>query len=47
MAQSVLNRLRNRLINRYGQDSESDCCGPRIEEVQSDSEAGESDSCCK
>jgi hypothetical protein len=47
MAQSVLDRIWNRLANRYRQDRESDCCGARIEEVQSDSGADESDSCCE
>jgi len=47
MAQSTLNRLWNRLKNRYGQDGETDCCGPRIEEVQSDSGEDKPDSCCE
>jgi len=47
MAQSVLDRLWNRLTNRYDRDGESGCCGPRIEEVQSSSEEDKSDSCCQ
>ncbi|AGB31840.1 hypothetical protein Natpe_2007 [Natrinema pellirubrum DSM 15624] len=47
MAKSVLNRIWNRLINRYDQDGESGCCSLRIEEVQSDSEEDKPDSCCE
>lgn len=47
MAQNTLNRIWNRLVNRYGQDEESDCCGVAIEEVQSDSTETESESCCE
>lgn len=51
MAQNVVNRIWNWLVNRYDQDSEADCCGPAIEEVTSDSETDEqtdeSKSCCE
>lgn len=47
MAQSTLDRLWNRLVNRYEQDKESDCCGRNVEEVQSDSTDAEAESCCE
>ncbi|MBP1987891.1 hypothetical protein J2753_002401 [Halolamina salifodinae] len=47
MAQSTLDRIWNRLVNRYGQDEGSDCCGATIEEAQSDSIETESESCCE
>ncbi len=47
MAQSTLNRIWNRLANRYRQDEKSDCCGGAIEDVQSDSTETESESFCK
>ena len=49
MEQDILGRMWNRLVDRYSRDVESDCCGPEIEEVQSDSpESGaESSQCCK
>ncbi len=47
MTQSTLNRIWNRLANRYGQDEESECCGAAIEEVQSNSTETESESCCE
>jgi hypothetical protein len=47
MSQSTLGRLWNRLTNRYEQDAESDCCSVSIEEVPSDTEETESDSCCE
>ncbi len=47
MAQSTLDRIWNRLVDRYNQDDEADCCGPTIEEDQSDSAESESEPCCE
>jgi len=45
MAQSTLDRIWNRLVNRYDQNVSS-CCGREIEEAQPDSAEDESGSCC-
>lgn len=47
MAQSMIGRLWDRIVDRYDQDSESDCCSATIEEVSSDSSEEESGSCCE
>ena len=47
MILSVLGRVWNRLTDRYSEndgDGEADCCGPEIEEIQSDAaESGTTD----
>jgi hypothetical protein len=47
MPQSTLDRIWNRLTARYEQDTESDCCGATIDEIQSDSPKAESENCCE
>ena len=47
MSQSTLGRIWSRLANRYEQDTESDCCGATVEEISSDTQETESESCCE
>lgn len=47
MGQSTLDRLWQRLTNRYEQDNASDCCGTAIEEVSSESLETETEGCCE
>lgn len=45
MVRSTLDRLWQRLINRYEQDAESDCCGLTIEEASTESSETTSERC--
>jgi hypothetical protein len=47
MTRSVLERAWNRLVNRYQPIGDSDCCGPRIEEIQSESSEDGSEHRCE
>lgn len=47
MVQRTLDRLWQRLTNRYEQDDTSDCCGPTIEDVSSDASETESECGCE
>jgi len=46
MAQSTLDKIWTRLVDRYSSDTAEDCCETTIEAVESDSSDSESDSCC-
>ncbi len=47
MAQSALGRIWNRLVDRYDQDEDEDCCGSTIEEVPADCYGqDEEEDCC-
>ena len=47
MAQSTLDRIWNRLVDRYTQDDDAACCGTTIEERPAGSSDSESDGCCE
>jgi len=47
MSQSTLGRIWDRLIARYEQDTESECCGPAVRETASDASEDESENCCE
>lgn len=47
MAKNTLNRIWNRLADRYNPDSDSDCCGSNIVESQSETDGSESENCCE
>lgn len=51
MAKDTINRVWNRIENRYERDSNDDCCGISVEEVPSESTGDESEDdseeCCE
>jgi hypothetical protein len=45
MTQNALDRIWNRFVDRYSDDADGDCCGPMVEEVETDAAACDLDGC--